>query len=87
MKFPKKKIFKSKENLRRYAENNPICQLCGSYGIQVHHITFRSSGGGDEDDNLISLCYDCHNKKAHGTESREYRETFFKIKGNNAVRG
>ena len=42
------------------------CQLCGQTGvIQVHHIIYRSHGGGDIPDNLISLCLSCHDD-AHG---------------------
>ena len=37
------------------------CQSCGSSDcLQVHHICFRSRLGDDEDENLITLCADCH---------------------------
>ena len=32
--------------------------------LEVHHIVFRSNGGSDDADNLITLCHDCH-KKLH----------------------
>lgn len=32
---------------------------------EVHHIIWLSNGGTDHQDNLISLCYDCH-CKIHG---------------------
>jgi 5-methylcytosine-specific restriction endonuclease McrA len=37
------------------------CQYCGSSDdLQVHHICFRSRLGDDRDENLITLCADCH---------------------------
>jgi 5-methylcytosine-specific restriction endonuclease McrA len=37
------------------------CQFCGSMRhLQVHHIQFRSHSGSDSEENLITLCVDCH---------------------------
>jgi len=40
------------------------CQCCkGKHKdskLEVHHIIFRSQGGSDEADNLITLCHTCH---------------------------
>lgn len=37
------------------------CQFCGSMqDLQVHHQTFRSHGGPDMPENLITLCAGCH---------------------------
>jgi 5-methylcytosine-specific restriction endonuclease McrA len=37
------------------------CQFCGSMQrLQVHHLKFRSQSGGDEEQNLITLCAQCH---------------------------
>ena len=37
------------------------CQVCGSMqSLQVHHLKFRSQSGGDEEQNLITLCAECH---------------------------
>ena len=37
------------------------CQYCGTMQhLQVHHLKFRSHSGGDEEQNLITLCSDCH---------------------------
>lgn len=45
------------------------CQSCGSMQqLQVHHKRFRSHSGGDSEENLITLCQDCH-KLAHGDEN------------------
>jgi 5-methylcytosine-specific restriction endonuclease McrA len=37
------------------------CQVCGSMqNLQVHHLKFRSRSGSDEEQNLITLCAECH---------------------------
>jgi 5-methylcytosine-specific restriction endonuclease McrA len=37
------------------------CQCCGSMtGLQSHHLQFRSHAGDDDERNLITLCYACH---------------------------
>lgn len=39
------------------------CQVCGLFGehaLHVHHLVYRSSGGGHEMHNLITLCWKCH---------------------------
>jgi len=37
------------------------CQHCGSIsGLEVHHIQRRSRQGKDSEENLISLCPECH---------------------------
>ena len=37
------------------------CQICGAMQrLQVHHLKFRSQSGGDEEQNLITLCAECH---------------------------
>ena len=41
--------------------DNWRCQHCGSMmNLQVHHQQFRSHGGPDTKDNLITLCAFCH---------------------------
>jgi 5-methylcytosine-specific restriction endonuclease McrA len=37
------------------------CQLCGSMtNLEVHHQQFRSHSGADQEENLITLCFNCH---------------------------
>jgi len=37
------------------------CQRCGSAGpLHVHHIRGRSQGGPDVAENLLTLCWRCH---------------------------
>ena len=44
------------------------CQSCGAMtNLEVHHREFRSHSGADSEENLITLCVDCH-RRAH--ESR-----------------
>jgi 5-methylcytosine-specific restriction endonuclease McrA len=39
------------------------CQACGNMqNLQVHHLKFRSKSGGDEEQNLITLCAECHER-------------------------
>ena len=39
------------------------CQLCSSMqNLQVHHLKLRSQSGRDEEQNLITLCAECHEK-------------------------
>jgi len=41
------------------------CQFCGSMSnLEVHHKEFRSHAGSDSEENLITLCSDCH-ARAH----------------------
>jgi 5-methylcytosine-specific restriction protein A len=40
------------------------CQACGSMQhLQVHHLKFRSHSGGDIEQNLITLCAECHERR------------------------
>ncbi len=44
------------------------CQVCGTRcRLEVHHIQLRSRGGRDCEDNLITLCSDCH-ARVHGRQ-------------------
>jgi 5-methylcytosine-specific restriction endonuclease McrA len=40
------------------------CQECGAMtNLEVHHTQFRSRSGQDQEDNLITLCRQCHSRK------------------------
>lgn len=46
------------------------CRWCGARGgLEVHHILYRSQGGGNEGWNLITLCGACH-RKAHSNKKK-----------------
>ena len=37
------------------------CQCCGvGSNLEIHHKEFRSQGGDDSEENLITLCFSCH---------------------------
>lgn len=48
--------------------DNYECQICGKKDVrlEVHHIVFRSQGGSNRIDNLVTLCSDCHKKIHNG---------------------
>ena len=50
--------------------DNYTCQNCkGKHKdskLEVHHIIYRSNGGSDEEENLITLCHTCHSGIHHG---------------------
>lgn len=49
--------------------DNYTCQCCGKKNcrLEVHHIKFKSNGGTDDEENLITLCTDCHKGVHAGT--------------------
>lgn len=50
--------------------DNYICQHCKGKKrdskLEVHHIIYRSNGGSDDEDNLVTLCHTCHSDLHHG---------------------
>jgi N6-L-threonylcarbamoyladenine synthase len=80
------------ENVRAYVlhRDEHKCQHCkgksGNKHLNTHHIVFRSKGGSDRPDNLITLCKTCHDKQHKGliklkvSHSRSFKtETFMSI--------
>ena len=49
--------------------DNYTCQCCGKKNcrLEVHHIRFKSNGGTNDEENLITLCTDCHKGIHTGT--------------------
>ena len=49
--------------------DNYTCQCCGKKNcrLEVHHIKFRRYGGTDDEENLITLCKECHDGVHAGT--------------------
>jgi len=46
-----------------------MCQNCGPKDLlQIHHKEFRSHNGEDSEENLITLCEECH-ALVHGRHS------------------
>ena len=50
----------------------PGCEICPRAAVDIHHIVYRSAGGGDEIDNLIGLCRDCHELAHEGVFGEEF---------------
>ena len=50
-----------------FARDEYTCQVCKKKGkvLHMHHIVYRSEGGTDRADNLITVCSDCHTSKNH----------------------
>lgn len=51
-----------------FARDNYTCQCCGKSKdkiLQTHHIVYRSNGGTDRVDNLITVCTSCHTSDNH----------------------
>ena len=49
--------------------DNYTCQCCGKKNcrLEVHHVKFRCNGGTDDEENLLTLCEDCHKGVHAGT--------------------
>lgn len=50
-----------------FARDNYTCQVCKQKNkiLNTHHIIYRSHGGTDRADNLITLCTECHTYENH----------------------
>ena len=47
------------------------CQVCAAMmNLEVHHVQFRSHQGNDSEDNLITLCVQCHKFKHSSSRER-----------------
>lgn len=59
-----------------FARDNYTCQVCGAKDkiLQTHHIKYRSNGGTDRADNLITVCTDCHTHKNHQANGILYKQ-------------
>lgn len=73
-----------KERRKILERDNFKCQNCLSEDkLEVHHIIPVSKGGTKKQDNLCTLCFDCHINIAHGTSTSEIsydnKEQFWEI--------
>ncbi|HEX9637317.1 MAG TPA: HNH endonuclease, partial [Acidobacteriota bacterium] len=58
---------------RIFERDGWMCQAPGCFsrcGLQAHHVIPRSQGGGNEDANLLTLCFWCHHHGVHGRKLR-----------------
>jgi hypothetical protein len=42
-----------------------VCHRFNGVNVEVHHITPESEGGGNNFDNAVALCFDCHSAAGH----------------------
>ena len=51
-----------------FCRDRHTCQLCSRDVVvpEAHHVIFKSQGGDDSMENLLTLCFDCHIKGIHG---------------------
>lgn len=66
-----------KKHIKNYFEakgldycDDVFCENCGNVAVDIHHVLPKGRGGGDEAENLIALCRDCH-IKAHDNKLKE----------------
>lgn len=76
-----------------FARDNYICQVCKKKNkiVNAHHIIYKTQGGSDHADNLITVCTDCHTSDNHrpgeifwqwmqsGKKLKSYKEPPFTI--------
>ena len=50
-----------------FARDNYTCQVCKKQNkiLQTHHIIYKSEGGSNRANNLITVCTDCHTHENH----------------------
>ena len=50
-----------------FARDNYTCQVCKKKNkiLHTHHIVYKSHGGTDRADNLVTVCSDCHTAENH----------------------
>lgn len=68
-----------------FARDNYTCQCCGKSKdkiLQTHHIIYRSNGGTNRVDNLITVCTECHTSENHkkGGVFYKWQEQHKKVK-------
>jgi len=78
----KRKSFSKKRRDIIHKENSGCCQVCGATGyLEVEHRRALMNGGGNERENLGSLCDPCHNQKTRMDKSlRRQRDKLIKEK-------
>ena len=47
-----------KKRIRK--RDGSVCRSCGRFGVEIHHLVYRSHGGKDEAKNVVLLCLRCH---------------------------
>lgn len=50
-----------------WERDDGLCVLCGRQGAPNAHFIPRSRGGLGIEENIVTLCYECHNRYDNGT--------------------
>ena len=63
-----------------FTRDNFLCTECKTPGkyLEVHHIVERKHGGDDREENLLTLCEDCHSLRHPNIHAKG----FWKVKYN-----
>ncbi len=70
-----------------YERDNWHCRSCNNtQSLQPHHIKFRSHGGKDVLDNLVTLCWNCHRAVHDGFLKCWIEEVCSKFEGSYTVK-
>ena len=58
-----------------FARDNYTCQVCHKKNkiLHTHHIIYKSKGGSDRTDNLITVCTECHTHENHQEDGILYQ--------------
>ena len=59
---------------------NNRCIIDFKQYYDVHHILPKSLGGTDDEDNLVPLCFDCH-EKIHASGANNWIEYLIELRG------
>ena len=66
-----------------YERDSGLCVACGKMGMPNAHYIARSQGGLGIEENVLTLCYYCHNKydqSIHRQTMRKYFRDYLKSK-------
>lgn len=66
---------KKKRAANKTFQTDLACQACGEFNLQrtLHHVKSRAAGGGDESENLMPLCFTCH-ERIHRVGAKKFSE-------------
>ena len=59
-----------------YDRDGGLCVMCGNVGMPNAHFIARSQGGLGIEENILTLCFYCHNKFDQSVSREEMREYF-----------
>ena len=68
---------------RVYERDGGLCVMCGSVGMPNAHFIARSQGGLGIEENILTLCFICHNKydqSIHRQKMRKYFREYLQTK-------